>query len=201
MSRPDRRRFVVFLGWFTGSRLAFAAGVAVLAVWSRDAVWATVASLALLVLVELTDLLDGFLARRYDAVSDFGKAFDPYCDSVSRLTVYWALAVADRCPAWVPLVMAVRDVTVSYARIMMTRRGCDVSARFSGKLKAVVQGTAAFILMAALPEWWLGAEACRAIKWGCGGAVAAVTLWSLCDYAAAALSAPRPPLQTDADDD
>jgi CDP-diacylglycerol---glycerol-3-phosphate 3-phosphatidyltransferase len=200
MVSPDRRRFVVFLGWLTGSRLVFAAGVAGLATWSEDKVWATVVSLALLVLVELTDLLDGFLARRYDAVSDFGKAFDPYCDSVSRLTVYWALAVAGRCPAWVPLVMAVRDVTVSYARIMMTRRGGDVSARFSGKFKAVVQGGCAFVLMAALPQW-LGAEACRAIYWSCGGAVAAVTLWSLCDYTMAAVSASGPPMQTDADGD
>ena len=201
MSGHDRRKFVVFLGWLTGSRLVFAAGVAVLlASCSQDAVWATVVSLALLGLVELTDLLDGFLARRYDAVSDFGKAFDPYCDSVSRLMIYWALAVALRCPAWVPLVMAVRDVTVSYARIMMTRRGCDVSARFSGKLKAIVQGGCAFVLMAALPQW-LGPETCRVIYWVCGGAVAAVTLWSLCDYVTAALSGPRQPLRTDAGGD
>jgi len=200
MSGLERRKFVVFLGWLTGSRLVFAAGVAVLALPSREAVWATVVSLVLLGLVELTDMLDGFLARRYDAVSDFGKAFDPYCDSVSRLMVYWALAVAGRCPAWVPLVMAVRDVTVSYARIMMTRRGCDVSARFSGKFKAVVQGACAFVLMAALPQW-MGAQACRAIYWGCGGAVAAVTLWSLYDYVMAALSGSRQPLQTDAGGD
>ena len=171
----------------TGSRLGLAAGVGVLALWSDSQAWAVVASLLLLGLVELSDALDGFLARRWGAVSDFGKMFDPYCDSVSRLIIYWSLAVAGHVWVVVPLVMAVRDVTVSYSRIIMTRRGIDVSARLTGKLKAVVQGACAPIL---LLTFWMPADFSRWVIAGAGTAVIGITLASMVDYVRAALRGP-----------
>jgi CDP-diacylglycerol--glycerol-3-phosphate 3-phosphatidyltransferase len=176
---------IVWLNVLTASRLGFAVGVAVLTIWSGASVWAILASGALIGLIELTDFLDGQLARRHGLVSDFGKMFDPYADSISRLIVYWSLAVIGRCPAVVPLVMAVRDVTVSYSRIQLTRRGRDVSARWTGKLKALVQGIAAPILMMGpvLPYW---EQAETYAVYGLSGAVLLITLASMLDYVRAA---------------
>jgi len=183
-------RKVALLGVLTGSRLTLAVGVAALTPWSGTSVPAVIASLLLLGLVELTDLFDGHLARRHNAVSDFGKMFDPYCDSVSRLIIYWALAIIGACWAVVPLVMAVRDVTVSYARIVMTRKGIDVSARLSGKVKAIVQGVCAFLLMAACPAWTgQAARGTGVIYWAGSLVVLGVTLWSMGDYVLSALGA------------
>ncbi len=182
MSEPDRR--VLLVNFITGSRLLFAAPVAVLTIWSGERAWAIVASTALILLVEASDLLDGHLARRHNSVSAFGKMFDPYADSVSRLTVYWSLAVVGRCLAAVPLVMAVRDVTVGYSRLLMERRGQDVAARWTGKLKAVVQGVAAPVLMAG-PLFWGQAEGY--FIYALSGAVIAITLASMVDYGRSAL--------------
>ncbi|KPK65057.1 MAG: hypothetical protein AMK73_04150, partial [Planctomycetes bacterium SM23_32] len=169
----EPRREVLLVNLVTGSRLIFALPVAVLTFWSPGQTWAIVASTALIVAVELSDLFDGYLARRHDSVSPFGKMFDPYADSISRLTIYWSLAVIGRCVAFLPLVMAVRDVTVGYARIIMTRRGRDVAARRTGKLKALIQGACAPLLMAG-PLYWRGAGSC--VIWVLSLAVPAITL-------------------------
>ena len=105
--------------------------------------------LALLLLQEVSDVLDGALARRLGVVSRWGQMFDPYADSVSRLIVYWALARAGLTLAAVPLVMAVRDVTVAYSRLVAADHGGSVSARLSGKIKAWVQGLGAMLLTTA----------------------------------------------------
>ncbi len=102
------------------------------------------AALGLLAAVELTDFLDGWLARGHGLRSSWGEAFDPLMDSLSRFVVFWALA---RCGAvWtvVPVVMLLRDVVVAYSRIASLLAGGAIAASWSGKAKAVVQGAAAF---------------------------------------------------------
>jgi len=183
MTEP--RRPPILITMLTGSRLVLALGVAILTVWSGQMTWAIVASTLLVAAIELSDLADGYLARRQNAVSQFGKLFDPYSDSLSRLTVYWSLAVVGRCLAFVPLLMALRDITVSYARILMTRQGKDVAARWAGKLKAVVQGICALLLMAG-PLYW--GSAGKPIIWTLSFLVAAATANSVLSYVRDALS-------------
>lgn len=169
----------------TASRLFLAVGVAVLTLWSGE-MWALYVSLALMGLAELSDLLDGMLARSLKAVTSFGKMFDPFCDSISRLIIFWALAVMDRTWAFVPLVMAVRDVTVAYCRVNLAGVGRDVSARVSGKVKAWIQGLGGFALMAIplYPEGWE-----NPVKWVASIAVLAITLYSMVDYILGAVGA------------
>lgn len=136
----------------------------------------------LLVLCELTDILDGLLARRLGASSRFGSLFDPYCDSISRLVIFFGLASKGLCPAWLFLLMALRDISVAYIRIMYILAGKQASARLSGKAKAWVQGLGA-ILLAVL---WASADVKGfGERWAPTAIVvlvAAVTVWSLLDY-------------------
>ncbi len=175
---------------FTGSRLLLAgAFVAVLSASSPGSVGAWTA-VALLAVMELTDFLDGTLARRLGATSRFGELFDPYCDSVARLIVFFALAGANLAPLWLPAVLAIRDVSVAYVRILCMHTGRKVAARLSGKIKAIVQGTGAIVL-ALMPAWsgletWAGQF--RPII---AAVIAAVTIWSAVDYLISALK-PRP---------
>jgi CDP-diacylglycerol--glycerol-3-phosphate 3-phosphatidyltransferase len=171
----------------TGSRVLLAGGVvAVLATVSAGAAGAW-AAVGLLAIIELTDFLDGTLARRLGATSRFGELFDPYCDSVARLIVFFALASADLVPLWLPAVMAIRDVSVAYVRILCMHTGRKVAARFSGKLKAVVQGAGAIALVmtAAIPA--LADVGGGFIRHVAVGAIAAITAWSAVDYLLGAL--------------
>ena len=138
-----------------------------------------IAGSILLAISELTDFLDGQLARRLGVVSETGAMLDPYSDSVSRLIVYWSLANVGLALSFVPLVMAVRDVTVAYCRITWVRQGKSVSAKWSGKIKAAVQGLCAFALLwtPALGES-IRAWAAPALSW----LVVAVTVYSAIDY-------------------
>lgn len=145
---------------------------------------------ALLGLIEASDLLDGLLARFLHRASEWGAILDPYADSVSRLVVFWALARADLALWFTPLVMAVRDITVAYSRIVLMRRGASVSARLSGKAKAVVQGGGALLLLFG-PTYWphTGTWPVVALSW----LVAVVTALSLIEYVAAAIRSPKGP--------
>ncbi|MHC4370894.1 MAG: CDP-alcohol phosphatidyltransferase family protein, partial [Planctomycetota bacterium] len=111
--------------------------------WTR-----VVLGLCLLAAMELTDLLDGFVARRFDVVTEWGAALDPYMDSFSRLIVYWTFACVGLILPLVPLVMALRDVTAAYCRIFLARAGHTVAANWSGKTKAVVQAVATIVIVA-----------------------------------------------------
>lgn len=143
---------------------------------------------ALLVLLELTDLFDGILARKTGSVTEWGAMLDPYADSIARITVYWALAYRGLAMALVPLVMACRDVTVAYCRILLMRSQKSVSARWSGKIKAQFQSVGSVLLLLG-PLYWESTG-----KWtlyAISGVVAVVTAASIYEYAAAAISASK----------
>ncbi|MFW5806860.1 MAG: CDP-alcohol phosphatidyltransferase family protein [Spirochaetota bacterium] len=107
----------------------------------------------LLVLIELSDFLDGQLARRRNLISELGATLDPYADSVARFLTYFALAEGGLALMLVPVCMALRDITVAYSRIIVVRAGRSASAKISGKLKAGVQAAGAFVLLMG-PLYW-----------------------------------------------
>lgn len=150
--------------------------------------WVLLSCVGILLVIELTDLFDGLLARRWQVVSEWGAMLDPYADSVSRMIVYWGLAVSGLALPFVPLAMAARDVTVAYARILIARGGGSVRAKWSGKIKAVFQGVGAvLIVLAPIYQRWVGDWATPAISW----IVTLVTLGSLIEYVHAAMQAGR----------
>ncbi|MGD8538702.1 MAG: CDP-alcohol phosphatidyltransferase family protein [Candidatus Aminicenantes bacterium] len=112
-----------------------------------------VVALVLLLLVETTDAVDGHIARHFKLDSEYGATLDPYADSISRLIVYSALASKSLVLLLVPLVMALRDITVAYARILLAKMDRSVSARLSGKIKAIVQAIGAFLAILG-PYYW-----------------------------------------------
>jgi CDP-diacylglycerol--glycerol-3-phosphate 3-phosphatidyltransferase len=135
----------------------------------------------LLAAVELSDFLDGILARRLNAVSQWGALLDPYADSISRIIIYWALACEGFALAIVPMGMAFRDITVAYCRIVMTWRNRAVQSNWSGKIKAWVQGTGAFLLL-------LGPSCLGPVTSPVSWVVFVATLASAIEYVVAACS-------------
>ena len=120
-----------------------------------------------LLLCELSDVADGSLARWLGVDSSWGAMLDPYADSMARLIVYWSLARVDLGLWYVPLVMALRDVTVAYCRITLAKGGRTVSAKLSGKIKAVVQGAGALLLVMGplFWDWGIGMWTMPVLSW------------------------------------
>jgi CDP-diacylglycerol--glycerol-3-phosphate 3-phosphatidyltransferase len=178
----------ILINVLTGSRIPLAVGAAACLLPFGGEAWSVGGTIACVALLEVSDMLDGWLARRLGAVSDFGKLFDPFADAVSRFIVFWALAQAGSCWATVPVVMAVRDLATAYTRLQVSRQGGDVSARWSGKVKAIVQGACALAL-AAGPLYW--GELKGAVVAAASVAVLAITVASLIDYVVHARSGSR----------
>jgi phosphatidylglycerophosphate synthase len=101
------------------------------------------------------------------------------------------------CDNWLFLLLAVRDVSVAYIRIMCVLKGLQVAARVSGKLKALAQGLGAIILVALFS---FGGPVGVKMPWIANGLehapliieilIALVTFWSLLDYFKAAQQKP-----------
>ncbi len=171
---------------------AFAAIVAVVD-GGRGGAGGYVALLALVAMGDLSDMLDGWVARKFGQVSELGGLADPLADSLSRLTMFFAAGFAGWVWIGVPLVMAGRDIVVSYVRIVLARTGRKTSARTSGKVKAIVQAAGLFgIVIVATVEHGSGPTAALAsTRVALGGAVLVATVWSLVDYIGGAIPAVR----------
>ena len=113
-------------------------------------VWGTVAAAVLALLLELSDLLDGYIARRYGLVTDFGKLYDPFSDAFTRYTLFLGLYAIDVASLWMVIAIFYRDAAISFFRTVAATRDVIVAARPSGKIKAVVQGVGMQLIMATL---------------------------------------------------
>lgn len=113
--------------------------------------------IGLVVLAELTDLFDGIAARYKNQVTELGKILDPMADSIFRLSVFLALTQGFvHLPLWLVLLFFYRDSIISMLRTVCALRGYALAARFSGKVKAVVQGCAVLIILVLMIPYALG---------------------------------------------
>jgi CDP-diacylglycerol---glycerol-3-phosphate 3-phosphatidyltransferase len=104
--------------------------------------------ICLLTVSELTDAFDGYIARKYNQVTDLGKILDPMADSISRISVF--LTFTDgviQLPMIMVFVFLYRDSVISTLRTICALRGVALAARTSGKIKAVVQAVSAFTIL------------------------------------------------------
>lgn len=105
--------------------------------------------LAAFVLAASTDAVDGWYARRYNAISVLGRVLDPLVDKVLVCGTYVMLAAVPATGgqpgaivAWMAVVVVVRELVVTGVRGEMERQGIDFSAGFTGKLKMILQSVA-----------------------------------------------------------
>lgn len=87
--------------------------------------------------IELSDLLDGYIARKQNLITDLGKVLDPFADVLSRLTYFVCFTYAGIMPVWIFLVLMYREVTITFVRMLMMRKGIAMAASIFGKIKAI----------------------------------------------------------------
>lgn len=103
---------------------------------------------SLLACAELSDAFDGYLARKYNQVTDLGKVLDPMADSIYRISVFLTFTLEPvKIPMGLIFIFLYRDSVVSTLRIICALKGFALAARSSGKIKAAIQATAAFAVL------------------------------------------------------
>lgn len=154
--------------------------------------WRDLAMSLLFLAAMATDFWDGFLARRYNADSRFGKFLDPVADKIVVTTALLLLLQDNRAPLAAAAIIVCREICVSALREWMAiigeRRRVDVSRL--GKWKTVMQTAAIALLLHhedlfGAPTATLGLY----LLW----AAAALTLWSMAVYLSAARHLLSPP--------
>jgi CDP-diacylglycerol--glycerol-3-phosphate 3-phosphatidyltransferase len=91
------------------------------------------------VIAGLTDLLDGYLARKWNQVTDFGALMDPLADKIFVTTIMLILVEYHLIAAWVAAVVICREFMVTGLRLLAVKQGKVISADKFGKLKTVLQ--------------------------------------------------------------
>ena len=141
--------------------------------------------LVLFLVIELSDLFDGMAARKLKQETDLGKVLDPFADSFSRLTYFLCFAFKGIMPVWIFFIVLYRDLGVAFVRLLAAGKGKVLSARLSGKIKAVVYAVAGmagvlYVVFLRLDfEMPFKTELILAPLFYLTGGVA---LWSLADY-------------------
>lgn len=111
---------------------------------------ARAAVLALFILGEISDFLDGLVARRKNEVSDFGKLIDPMADAIFHLTLFLIFLSLGLAPGWMVIVLVWREIAVSSLRLMAsTDQRLVIAAARPGKIKVNVQALVTFLVMVA----------------------------------------------------
>ena len=86
---------------------------------------------------EVSDVLDGHIARSRNLVSDIGKILDPFSDVLSRVTYFICFSAAGLMPHWAMIVIIWREFCIMFIRIVMAKEGTALAAKKGGKAKAV----------------------------------------------------------------
>jgi CDP-diacylglycerol---glycerol-3-phosphate 3-phosphatidyltransferase len=118
-----------------------------------DTTASNVAAAALFAIGAWTDLLDGYLARRWGITSRTGAWLDPLADKLLVGAPIVTLAVLDRFPVWAAVVILAREVLVTGLRIFLGRRGQTMPASRVAKWKTFTQLAAIFLYILPLTGW------------------------------------------------
>ena len=96
-------------------------------------------SLALFVVASVTDWFDGYLARKNNLVTNFGKFMDPLADKLLVCSAMICMIELNRLPAWFVIIIIAREFIISGFRLIAAENGVVIAANYWGKFKTVSQ--------------------------------------------------------------
>lgn len=142
---------------------------------------------ALFILIELSDVLDGYTARRSKTVRDFGKLFDPYADVFARITYFVCFVLSGLMPAWAFLLIIYRELSINFLRMLLAQRGIALGARKGGKLKSAtyMAAGAASLIFVTLRQFAISSDILHPLRiaiYGLYSLAAVLAVLSFLDY-------------------
>ncbi len=147
----------------------------VLLLWGPKPVCNYIAAVVFIA-ASLTDTLDGYIARKYNLVTVFGKFMDPLADKLLVCSAMICLVDLGRIESWIVIIIIAREFIISGFRLIAVEKGVVIAANYWGKIKTVVQMLMVIVMVANLGGFFntIG----QVLKW----AALALTIISLCTY-------------------
>ncbi|MFH1877683.1 MAG: CDP-diacylglycerol--glycerol-3-phosphate 3-phosphatidyltransferase [Candidatus Omnitrophota bacterium] len=110
-------------------------------------VWAKSAALIIFMAAAATDYLDGFIARKYNITSDFGKIMDPMADKILTIAAFLAFVEMRLIPAWMVVIIILRELIITSIRLTAFKSGEVLAAGRGGKHKTVSQMLSILVIL------------------------------------------------------
>ena len=112
-------------------------------------------ALGIFILASVTDFIDGYIARNYNQVTDFGKFLDPLADKLLTIAAMTMFCQWGSFPAWALMIVLTREFAVSGLRLVAVGNGTVIAAGWSGKIKTASSMIGLCFLMAFPTVGWL----------------------------------------------
>ena len=112
-------------------------------------------SLAIFIVASLTDYVDGYIARHYNQVTDFGKFLDPLADKLLVIAAMSMFCEWGTFPAWALMIVLTREFAVSGLRMVAGPKGKVIAAGWSGKVKTFSTMVGLCVMMALPQVAWI----------------------------------------------
>lgn len=130
-------------------------------------------ALGVFILASLTDLADGYIARHYNQVSDFGKFMDPLADKCLVMAALCWFAEEGTMAGWVLAIVLLREFAVSGMRLVAVEKGRVIAAGWSGKIKTASTMVCICLILFGIPH---------GLNLVCQGVILATTVYSGVEY-------------------
>jgi len=117
--------------------------------------YSNVASFIIFVLASLTDGIDGYIARKYNQITSFGKFIDPLADKLLVTSAILIFVEWNQMPAWAAMIIITREFAVTGLRLVAVGDGTVIAAGLSGKIKTVVSIVSICVMLTPIHDWAL----------------------------------------------
>ncbi len=104
-----------------------------------NAPWMKQLSLVIYIIAAITDWYDGWLARKFDYITDWGKFMDPLADKILTSTAFFAFVIIHVLNFWLVLLIVLRDIFITGLRIYADYNGYSFTTSFTAKVKTFLQ--------------------------------------------------------------
>lgn len=140
------------------------------------------AALIVFIIAGASDSVDGYVARRYNQITDFGRFADPLADKILIISALLIFVQWGQMPAWCAIVIVMREFAVTGLRLIAVESGMVIAAAWSGKVKTFVSAICCCVMLTPLADAALfGVPALSLNNIGVGLMVL-LTVWSGCEY-------------------
>lgn len=111
-----------------------------------------IAGFVILTISGLTDILDGFIARKFNFITNFGKLIDPLADKATQIAVLASLTFKGIVPLWILMIVFIKEILMVAGASFLYGKKLVVSSRWYGKLATVLFYVA--IVCSLFIEYW-----------------------------------------------
>ena len=103
-------------------------------------------------LAEITDVLDGLIARRFNLITKFGKIADPLADKMMQLAALFMFSIRDMIPRIIPWLVLFKELFMLISGIYLIRKNFDMSSKWFGKLTSVILFISIMLVFFGFPD-------------------------------------------------